>query len=92
MQYAITDNQDNFQFEITEDGHKAELVYRLRDKQIYLMHTWVPEQIGGKGIGKALIEHALKYSIENQLEAIIYCPFVNSYVIKHPNWREELAN
>jgi predicted GNAT family acetyltransferase len=84
----ISHNTNNHQFESTVDGHKAELVYRLRESKIYLMHTWVPDEIGNRGIAAALALHALKYADSNDLEIVIYCPFVKAFVAQHPNWKE----
>ncbi|MGB6035244.1 MAG: GNAT family N-acetyltransferase [Cryomorphaceae bacterium] len=83
----ITHNTDNHQFETKVDGHKAELVYRLKENKIYLMHTWVPDEIGGRGIAAALALHALKYADSNDLEIVIYCPFVKAFVERHPDWK-----
>jgi predicted GNAT family acetyltransferase len=84
----ITNKTDNHQFETLVDGHKGELVYRLREDKIYLMHTWVPDEIGNRGIAAALALHALKYAESNDLEIVIYCPFVKAFVQRHPNWKE----
>ena len=84
----VTHNTANHQFEAMVDGHKAELVYRLKENKIYLMHTWVPDEIGHRGIAAALALHALKYADSNDLEIIIFCPFVKAFAEKHPNWRE----
>ena len=85
---SITNNTDNHQFETLVDGHKGELVYRLRGDKIYLMHTWVPEEIGGKGVAAALALHALKYADSEGLETVIYCPYVRLFVARHPDWKE----
>ncbi|HKK37973.1 MAG TPA: GNAT family N-acetyltransferase [Cryomorphaceae bacterium] len=84
----ITNNTDSHQFEAKLDGHKGELVYRLRDNKIYFMHTWVPEAISGRGVASALALHALKYADSQGLETVIYCPFIQNFVKKHPNWKE----
>jgi predicted GNAT family acetyltransferase len=84
----ITNNTVNNQFETLVEGHKGEMVYRLRDNKIYLMHTWVPKEIGGKGIAAALALHALKHADQNGLEPVIYCPYVRLFVARHPDWKE----
>lgn len=91
MEYQITNNQENQQFELLIDDHKAEMVYRLRDDKIYLMHTSVPKEMENRGIGKALVKFALHYSLKNNLDLVVYCPFVKAYVERHPNWKEEVG-
>ena len=70
MEYEVVNNTENQQFEIFYEGHKAELVYRLRDGNIYLMHTGVPKELEGKGIASALAEYALNYGKEQKLQRL----------------------
>lgn len=80
MELPVTINSINQQFEIVLGDIKAEMVYRLREKSLYLMHTSVPAEMQGKGVGGALVEFALQYAKENQWEVVVYCPFVKSYL------------
>lgn len=91
MKYEIKNNEVNMCFETFIEGHKAELVYRLSEGKIYLMHTWVPKAIGGKGVGVALVEYALRHVIKHNIPLVVYCPFVKKYIKIHPDWREQLA-
>ena len=84
----VSHNAKNHQFEARIDGHKGELVYRLRDGKIYLMHTWVPEEIAGKGVATSLALYALKYAKKEKMETVIYCPFIKTFVARHPDWKE----
>ena len=86
----IIHNTQNMRFEVLKDDHLAELTYRLKDDEIYLMHTGVPKPIGNYGIARALTEHALKYALENGLKVIAYCPYVRAYMKRHPDWRTTL--
>jgi len=51
------------------------------------MHTWVPQELEGRGIASALAEFALNYAKENELQTVVYCPFVKAYIQKHPEWQ-----
>lgn len=82
----VVNNQKNLQFEVHLDGHLAELVYRLRSNTIYLMHTGVPDAIGGQGIASVLAKYALDYSLDQGYEIVVYCPFVKAYMSRHPDW------
>lgn len=42
----VVNNKRRQQFEIFIEDHKAELVYRLRKKTLFLLHTFVPKEIG----------------------------------------------
>ena len=89
--FKITHNTDNLRFEVTMDDHLAELTYRLKDNEIYLMHTGVPKPIGNYGIARALTEHALEYALKKGMKVIAYCPYVRTYMKRHPDWRENLS-
>ena len=80
----ITNNTTNGQFEVRQDGHLAFITYRERDGIFYLMHTEVPEALGGRGIGSALVEHAVAYAEGKGWEYKPYCVFAKGYLDKHP--------
>lgn len=82
----VTNNTKLKQFEIEMDGHKAELVYRLRKKTLFLMHTYVPEELRGNGLASKLASTALEYAKEKDYKIAVLCPFVGAYVKKHPEW------
>lgn len=82
----VTNNGRQHQFEVVVDDYKAELVYRLRKKTLFLLHTFVPEEIGGKGIASKLAITALEYAKEKGYKLAVLCPFVAAYVKKHPEW------
>ena len=74
---------------VTEvDGYQAELVYRIKKGRLYLLHTFVPDEIGGRGVAKALAIEGLEYARDNNLKLMVYCPFVAAYVKHHPEWYE----
>ncbi|MEM6376926.1 MAG: GNAT family N-acetyltransferase [Bacteroidota bacterium] len=82
----VTNNTRMKQFEVRMDDHKAELVYRLRKKTLFLMHTYVPEELRGKGIATALATTALEYAKGKGYKIAVLCPFVGAYVKKQPEW------
>ena len=47
----VTDNQAESRFELTIDDALAELIYRRRANRLVLVHTEVPKQLAGHGIG-----------------------------------------
>jgi predicted GNAT family acetyltransferase len=82
---TATDNADLHRFELTEDGHTAELVYRLEDDHLRLVHTGVPEELGGRGIGGVLVRAALDRAEAEGLTIIPDCPFARGWLEKHPD-------
>jgi predicted GNAT family acetyltransferase len=84
--FKINNNKDRQQFQVLVDGELAFLEYRMHDGRIVLMHTEVPEKLGGRGIGSALAAYSLNYARENHLPVKVYCPFVLSYLKRHPEY------
>ena len=87
----IINNERQEQFQAAVDGEIAYMEYRLKDDMIVLMHTDVPEQLSGKGIATSLAAFAFKYAKENGLRVKVYCPFVLTYVKRHPELTGQLA-
>lgn len=85
---TIFNNKERQQFQVVIDGELASLEYRLNEGKIVLMHTEVPESLGGRGIGSALAEYALNYARSNHLPVKVYCPFVAAYLKRHPEYQD----
>ena len=66
-------------------GHEAELLYRLRTGRLILVHTEVPIELEGHGIGGKLVEAAVDYAAEHGLAVVPSCPFATSWLDRHPD-------
>ena len=59
--YKLIDNEERHQYEFHVDQYTPKIEYiKSTNGEIYLTHTEVPTQLGGKGIGSQLVEKALK--------------------------------
>ena len=54
----IVDNKAEDRFELAVEGHVAAAYYRRTDGNITFVHTEVPPELGGKGIGSKLVKGA----------------------------------
>ncbi|HUJ05670.1 MAG TPA: GNAT family N-acetyltransferase [Streptosporangiaceae bacterium] len=79
----VTDNHEKSRFELTADGQAAELVYRRRADRLVLVHTEVPEALGGHGIGGVLVQAAVDRAIAEHLTVVPLCPFARSWLERH---------
>ena len=52
----VVDEVDNDRFVVEQDGAVAELVYELDGDRLLLIHTGVPEELGGRGIAGRLVD------------------------------------
>jgi predicted GNAT family acetyltransferase len=87
---TIRNNKQQMRFEIQEGTDIAFLEYRFYKKNIALMHTLVPKGMEGKGIASALAAFAFNYAKENKKLVMVYCPFVATYIKRHPEVKEQL--
>lgn len=60
--------------------------YSLDDGRVVLLHTEVPNEFGGQGIGKRLA-HAVFETLKAEGKRVIAkCPFMASYAARHPEY------
>lgn len=86
-EYELIDNKEAQQFEFHIDGRIAKIEYQTRPGKILLIHTEVPEELGGRGIASKLVAAVLK-AINHSGETLrVYCPYVKKYMEKHPYWK-----
>ena len=83
----VIKNQENNRFELLVDNYIAFIDYKQVDHIIKLIHTEVPEELGGRGVAAALVEKTLVYLEKHQLTLFPYCPYVYAYIQKHPEWK-----
>jgi uncharacterized protein len=86
----IVNNKAQHRYELTVDGHLAATYYSVADGVITFIHTEVPPELGGKGIGPQLIKGALDQVRADGLKVIAQCPFVKAYIEKHPDYDDLL--
>ena len=81
---TISDNRSLNRFEYKQGEHLAIIDYTLKNDKIYLMHTEVPKALGGQGIGSGLVKAVLQNIKDRGLKLVPLCPFVVSYLKRHP--------
>ncbi len=87
MDFEIEDNKENRRYEAKIKDVTAFVEYEKEDGITSLLHTEVPETLGGQGVGSKMIEQVfLKIKAENR-KAKIQCPFIQKYVDKYPEWQ-----
>lgn len=87
----IIDNEAAHRFELTEDGHLAELVYRRHNDRMVIVHTGVPPELEHRGIAGRLVEAALDDARSRGLAVTLLCPYAKEYVARHPESVEGLT-
>ena len=86
----VVNNREHHRYELAVEGHIAASYYKLADGVITFMHTEVPSELGGKGVGSTLIKGALDQARADGLKVIAQCPFVKAYIDKHSEYADLL--
>lgn len=88
----VADNPQAARFEARLDGELAGFAdYILKGGTIIIAHTEVKPEFGGKGIGSRLARAALDAARDAGLTVIPRCPFIASYIERHPEYADLLA-
>ncbi len=88
----VVNNRAHHRYELAVEGHIAATYYKLSDGVITFVHTEVPPELGGKGIGSRLIKGALDQVRADGLKVIAECPFVKAYIGKNPAYADLLKS
>ena len=80
----VSDNAAERRFELPVDGKLAFLTYKRTETTITLVHTEVPEELRGRGVGGALVDGAVARAQAEGLRITVVCPFAREHLEKHP--------
>lgn len=83
----VVNNPERSRFEVEVDGGLAQLAYFvLNERVVYMVHTEVPRAAEGHGIAAQLAKTALDWARGEGLRVIPRCPYVRSYIARHPQY------
>ena len=87
----VTDNQAESRFELWVDGRLAELPYRRNGNRLVLIHTEVPEELEGRGLGGTLVRAAVDRAAREGMTVVPLCPFARGWLQRHPDTASRVA-
>jgi predicted GNAT family acetyltransferase len=90
MSDAVRNNTTESRFELDVNGHTALAFYRMEPGVITFLHTEVPQELSGGGVGSRLVRGALEAVRGLGLKVVPKCPFVAAYIGKHPEFNDLL--
>ncbi len=85
---TVVDDTANDRFVVEEDGALAELDYEVEGERLILIHTGVPEQMGGRGIAGQLVAASLARARREGLTIAPWCPYARRWLTSH---RDDVA-
>jgi len=78
-------------FEAQIDGQLARCDYRMDVGVMLLVHTEVPPDLEGQGIGAALVRAALEHAAAQGLRVRPRCSFVGAFLARHREYQPLIA-
>ncbi len=86
MKYKLYNNREKHRYEFHFKEYLPYIKYSERDNRIVLIHTDVPPDLEGHGIGTQLVKETLD-DIRTKGEKIIpLCPFVVEFIERNPEY------
>jgi predicted GNAT family acetyltransferase len=84
---TIENNEAAQRWEAHLDQHLAVAEYRRRGDTLFFIHTEVPRELEGQGVASRLVLTALDDARTEHLAVVPFCPFVASYIRRHPDYK-----
>lgn len=88
----VVRNDASHEYEIRVGDRVAGIAgYRDEPGRILFTHTEIDPDFGGQGLGSILASAALDDAAERGLTIVPYCPFIQAYLRKHPDFSGEVS-
>lgn len=91
MEFAIEHDRGARRFQVVVDGHRCVLDYTLSGDRMSIVHTGVPEEVGGRGIAAKLTLAAVDAARSSGWKIEPLCSYARVWFERHPEYRELLA-
>lgn len=89
----IVHNEAQRRFELIIEDKLSIVEYQQSDPNtLALTHTEVDPTLEGHGVGSALVKGVFDYLRENHLRMVPLCPFVRTYLQRHPEYQDLVRN
>jgi predicted GNAT family acetyltransferase len=89
MSFIVTENAELHRFEMPlGNGLFAAAYYRIENGRLVLIHTEVPAEFSGQGIGSQLAARVFELLRKTGRKAIAICPFMAWFQAKHPEYAD----
>ena len=89
---SVTHIEEAHCFEARIDGLRAFITYSRFPGRIVFTHTEVPQPLEGQGVAAKLARVALDFARVNDLRVVPLCPYVSSFIRKHPEYQDLVSS
>lgn len=80
---SITDDPARGHLETIVDGQRCVLDYRVEAGVLAIVHTGVPDAVGGRGIAAALVLRAFELAHARHLKVDPVCAYAAAWLRRH---------
>jgi predicted GNAT family acetyltransferase len=91
VDHAISHDAQAQQLTATVEGRQSLLQYRREGDVLSIVHTEVPAELAGHGIGAELVRAAFEMARANGWRVRPACSYAAAYALKHPEYADLLA-
>jgi uncharacterized protein len=85
---AVRHNEAQKRYELDTEHGMAIAVYRQQGDSLVFVHTEVPPEDEGKGIGAQIVRAALDDSRKRGFKVVPACSFVAAFMRRHPEYND----
>jgi predicted GNAT family acetyltransferase len=89
---TIVDVPERSRFEWVMGEHVAIVTYRRDGSVLWLNHAGVPPALGGRGLGRQLVDGVLQQIRDRGEQVVPVCSFIARHIERHPQYQDLVAN
>jgi uncharacterized protein len=82
-QLSVRDDPDGERFLVESEDHLAQLIYQKEPGRLILVHTEVPQALGGRGIAGKLVQAAVASAASEHRTVVPWCPYARRWLEDH---------
>ena len=83
---GLVENAEMHRFELPVGDDVAISYFQEQHGRIVLLHTEVPQQLSGQGVGSRLAHAVFETLKARGRRVIAKCPFMSAFAVKHPEY------
>ncbi len=89
----VQHNTEKKRFFVEVEGKEAELTYQdMGDGVLNYSSTFTPPELRGKGLAGQVTKAALEFAKANNKKVKPGCPYVATYIERHPEYKSLVPN
>jgi len=92
MEEKVIHDKDKSQFIILIGEKECYVDYFIEKKKMNLNHTYTNPELRGKGLAAQVVKAALEYAKKNNLKVEPGCTYVQSFISRHKEYEELVAD